>query len=462
MIIDRVYTPSLAQVAYFIADKSAGEVAIIDPRRDIEAYIDWAASRDLRFTAILETHVHADFVSGALELQAVTGAPIYVSRLGNQDFEHVPLDDRDTIAIGDLRLEARWTPGHTPEHIAFVLTDPRQRPEPLAIFSGDLLFVGDVGRPDLLGSEQTDALATQLFETFASRLKDLPDDVVVYPGHTAGSSCGKRIGEAPTTTMGEERRGNYALQYRDRDAFVAAVMNRMPLPPAYYPRMKIVNKVGPAPLKSDSSGRPLMPGEVEAMLRDGAVLIDARSEDAFDRAHVRGSYYAGDTPEFINWVGWLAPYDRQIILLLNEDDAFSALVTELSRIGLDDVAGYLQGGIDAWIESGRPVARLHTVSPLQLRRRIEGGDDVNLVDVRTEAEWEDRHIPGSTNFFAGRIITGAPLPAGNQGELALTCATGFRSRVAASLLESQGVDNLVQLAGGIEAWEESGYPVRAA
>lgn len=462
MIVDRIFTPGLAQVAYIVADEAAGEVAVIDPRRDVQSCLEWAEQRQFRIVAILETHVHADFVSGSLELQRATGASIYASRAGDQDFSHVPLDDGDRVAVGQLTLEARWTPGHTPEHMAFLLTDPAQRPEPVALFSGDLLFVGEVGRPDLLGSAHATELVNQLFDTFDSRLDDLADDIVVYPGHTAGSSCGKRIGDAPSTTLGAERQWNYALQHTEREEFIAAVMDRMPLPPTYYPTMKQVNKTGPAPLATLSRGEALSADQIADLVDSGAQLIDARSEDAFDRGHIPGSYFAGDSPDFINWAGWVAPYDRPVILLLNSDHAYDHFVTELRRIGIDNIAGYLLGGIDAWKNSGRPVRSLRVVSPSQLRRSIEAGEPVTIIDVRTESEWESSHIPGSRNVFAGRIATGMPVDRPSEGDIALTCATGFRSRVAASMLGARGFENLIQLTGGQQAWEESGFPVEAA
>src|SRR5690606_847387 len=211
ILTDRIFTPGLAQVAYLIADTESGEAAIIDPRRDVDAYVAWAKERGLRFVAILETHVHADFVSGGKELSRVTGAPIYAPRLGEVEYEHTPVDDGDVIHVGRARLKAVWTPGHTPEHIAFLLLPDPESEEPVALYSGDVLFVGDVGRPDLLGDEATERLSNQLYETVTERLKTLPDDVIVYPGHTAGSSCGKKIGDAPSTTIGAEKFGNYAF-----------------------------------------------------------------------------------------------------------------------------------------------------------------------------------------------------------------------------------------------------------
>ncbi|MEZ4666267.1 MAG: MBL fold metallo-hydrolase [Thermomicrobiales bacterium] len=296
MIVDRVFTPGLAQVAYLIADESTGDVAVIDPRRDVQVYLDWAAERNFRISAILETHVHADFVSGAVELHRVTGAPIFASALGNQEFDYEPLRDGSRVPVGRLVLEARWTPGHTPEHVAFLLFDPDSSDAPQAMFSGDLIFAGEVGRPDLLGEAHTGQLALQLFETLTQRIADLPDELLVYPGHTAGSACGRKIGDAATTTLGEERAGTYAWQFTDAKAFVEGIMDEMPAPPPYYPRMKVVNRVGPALLADLPEGTALSAERVSSAIADGAVVIDARQEQSFDRAHIRGSFYAGSVP----------------------------------------------------------------------------------------------------------------------------------------------------------------------
>ncbi|MBX3072238.1 MAG: MBL fold metallo-hydrolase [Thermomicrobiales bacterium] len=462
MIVERFFTPGLAEVAYLVADESTRQAAVIDPRRDVDVYLEWLNVHAFDLVAILETHVHADFVSGARELQHRTGAPIFASRLGQQEFPHRPLDDGDTVAVGDLILQALWTPGHTPEHMAYRLIDPAVRPEPVALFSGDLLFVGEVGRPDLLGAAATADLATQLFTTLTTRLDHLQDDVVVYPGHTAGSSCGRKIGEAPQTTMGIERQGNYALQFDDRDAFVEAIMTRMPTPPAYYPRMKMVNKAGPILLDELDAGSALTLAHVDRLLAEGAVIIDAREERAFDAGHIPGSYYAGDTADFVNWAGWLAPYDRQIVLVLDRDDAFGAFATELYRIGLDSIAGYLEGGFETWTAACRPASTLAGLSPDQLRRSLDSGEPVRIVDVRTEAEWSEGHIAGAANTFAGDIVKGSETAPDVSGMLLLACASGYRSRVAASMLKARGVTNVVQLDGGMDAWQDLGYPVEAA
>lgn len=459
MIVDRVYTPGLAQVAYLVADEAAKEAAVIDPRRDVAPYLDWASAHGVRIVAVLETHVHADFVSGALELAAATGATIFASRRGEQEFPHQPLDDGSEVAVGRLRLRAFWTPGHTPEHIGFLLFDPEVSDEPLAFFTGDVLFPGEIGRPDLLGPAQTKALVEQLYDTVEHRLKPLPDEVVVYPGHTAGSPCGKKIGDASQSTMGEEKRHNYAFQARDRDAFTRVVMEGMPRPPAYYPVMKRVNKVGPAPVSEAPEGVAFTPDDVAARQAHGALIIDTRPSDAFGAGHVPGSVAVGLGASFAIWAGWLTPYDREVVLVLEDDARFAEARTELQRIGVDRVAGYLAGGVAAWRASGRETATLPRVSVDDLARSLaDAASDTIVLDVRDDAEWQEGHIAGALHLSAGEIAQGAmpALPSGKR--IAVICGSGYRSSVAASLLQGRGVSNLVNVPGGMGAWTDAGLP----
>ncbi|MGI9252402.1 MAG: MBL fold metallo-hydrolase, partial [Thermomicrobiales bacterium] len=298
MIIDRVYTPGLAQVAYYIADEAAKEVAIIDPRRDIDDYLEWIDRHAMKLVAICETHVHADFVSGARELAAATGAPVYAGKHGATEFPHVALEDGQEIPVGTLTLRAFWTPGHTPEHIAYLLFDPEKGAEPIAMFSGDILFAGEIGRPDLLGEEAQKALIAQLYDTIDGRLKLLPDSVVVYPGHTAGSPCGKKIGDAPNTTMRQEKTFGYAFNQPDKASFMQVVMDGMPKPPAYYPFMKRMNKVGPPLLSELPEGKAMSPDALEAAQRAGALVIDARPAAEYAAGHVPGAAAVGLGPSF--------------------------------------------------------------------------------------------------------------------------------------------------------------------
>lgn len=455
MILDRIYTPGLAEVAYLVADDTTGDVAVIDPRRDVDAYLAWARERGMRISAILETHVHADFVSGARELAAATEAPVYASRLGNTEFPHIALDDGDKVAAGGLRLRALWTPGHTPEHLAYLLYDPAQGDTPLALYSGDILFVGEIGRPDLLGPEAQQVLIAQLYDTVEQRLKALPDDLVVFPGHTAGSPCGKQIGDAPQTTIGQERASNYAFQQPDRASFFERVMAGMPRPPAYYPVMKRVNKVGPPLLRELPAGESLPAAAVAAQQAAGALVIDTRPAEDFAQAHIPGAVTLPLGPNFAIWAGWLTPYDRDVILVLASGSQFAGAQTELRRVGIDRVSGYLAGGMAAWQQAGLPLATLATIQPDELAAQF---GEYRLLDVRDHTEWEGGHLPGAANLPAGDLAQGHAVPNPAARKTAVICGTGYRSALAASLLQQQGVTDVVNVAGGLAGWQAAGLP----
>ncbi len=458
MMLERFFTPGLAQVAYGISDDDTGVAAVIDPRRDVAVYTDWAAAHGLRIVAILETHIHADFVSGAGEL-AATGATVYASWFGDQTFPHQSLADGEEVAVGNLCLRALWTPGHTPEHLTYLLIDPARGPNPAALFSGDALFVGEVGRPDLLGEEQTRTLAEHLYRTVTGRLSRLDDALVVYPGHTAGSACGKQIGDAPTTTIGQEKRFSYAFQARSPDAFVRMVLDGMPKPPSYYPILKRVNRDGAAPLATLPAGQPLTPEDVAARQSNGALVIDTRSAQEFGTAHLPGAVFAGLGPNFPAWMGWLAPYDRDLVLVLDADDRFPEALTDLRRIGLDRVSGFLAGGLDAWRMAGWGIAQFPQMPVPDLATHLDGPTNgLTVLDVRNNEEWSHGHIPGAIHCFAGEIAQGAEPPLKDAGRVAVICGSGYRSSVAASLLAKRGWSNLANVPGGMNAWTEAGLP----
>lgn len=459
MELTRFYTPGLAQVAYGIADPEAKQAAIIDPRRDVDEYLAWANDRGHEIVAILETHVHADFVSGARELADATGAPIYAGRIGQTEFPHRPLDDGDIVPVGRLTLQALWTPGHTPEHLSYLLFDPRDGDAPVALFSGDVLFAGEVGRPDLLGEEAQQRLVRQLYETVTHRLATLPDGLVVYPGHGAGSPCGKKIGDAAQTTIGQEKQFNYAFNAGSREVFIDAIMAGMPRPPAYYPAMKRVNKEGPALLRDLPKGEPLAPEDVETRQAAGALVLDAREAADFAAGHIPGAVNVGLGPSFAIWAGWLTPYDRDVVLVLPDDALFEQARADLWRIGIDKVAGYLRGGIDAWRASGRPEETLDELSVGELVSRLEQGtDDLQILDVRDATEWAGGHIPGARNRFAGALAQGAKVGIDEEMPVVVICGTGYRSSVAASLLQRQGLKQVITVPEGMTGWHAAGLP----
>ncbi len=461
MIQERIFTPGLAQVAYLIADEAAGVAAIIDPRRDVDTYLDWAAAHRVRIVAALETHIHADFVSGAREL-AATGATVYTSRVGSVAYTDVPLDDGDEVAVGSLRLRALATPGHTPEHLAFLLFDPAAGSQPVALYSGDALFVGEVGRPDLLGKAETQHLARQLHHTVMVRLATLDDTLVVYPGHTAGSACGGKIGDAPSTTIGQERMTNYAFKAQSEDEFVAMVLTGLSTPPTYYPVLKQMNKEGVPLLRDLPDGVPLTSTHVAGSVTGNGLVIDARTPDEFGAGHLPGTLFAGVGPNFSAWMGWLAPYDRDLILMLTDDGQFADAQTELRRIGLDNVVGYLAGGIETWRAEGLELERLSQVSPCDLATQMANeANDLTVLDVRSDDEWAAGHITGAVHRFAGDIVRGITPPVEKGQPVAVICGSGYRSSVVASLLHDQGYSKLINITGGMAAWEEAGLPQQA-
>jgi hydroxyacylglutathione hydrolase len=458
MRLERIYTPGLAQVAYLVGDEQAGVAAVIDPRRDVQVYVDIATAAGLRITHVLETHVHADFVSGAPELARATGATVYASRLGESAFPHQPVDDGDILEVGRLRLRALWTPGHTPEHISWLLTDTAAGDEPQVLFSGDMLFVGEVGRPDLLGEEQTDTLVDQLYDSIHERLMPLDDALIVYAGHGAGSACGKSIGDAPSTTLGQEKRFNYAFRPMSRAQFKQTILAGMPPAPTYYPVLKKINKYGADPLDQLPPGGPLPVDEVKQAVANGALLIDTRSPAAFGGAHIPRSIFAGLGPSFSAWMGWLAPYGSDLVLLLEADTDYDEALTELRRIGLDRVSGYVQGGLGAWLAAGEQIDTLPQVSVHDLHERIEDLDTL-VLDVRGADEWEMGHISGAKHRYAGLIASGRVEISGllERGPLAVICGSGYRSSVVASLLKRAGRQDLVNVIGGMSAWQAAGF-----
>jgi hydroxyacylglutathione hydrolase len=458
MLMKRIYTAGLAQVAYLVADEDAGVAAVIDPRRDVGVYLEIAARHGIEIIAALETHVHADFVSGALELAEATGARIYAARLGESEFSHVALDDGDEVTVGRLRLRAFHTPGHTPEHLSYLLYEKAFADRPAALFSGDALFVGEVGRPDLLGNDATDTLLVQLYDTIFERLSGLPDDLVVHPGHGAGSSCGRSIGSEPSTTIGQERLGNYAFRPRSLGEFKSSIMENMPPPPTYYPVLKRVNKVGAPLLRTLSDGEAVTPEEIERAIEAGAAVIDTRPPGDFARAHIPGTLSIGAGESFVGWVGWLAPYDRSLYLVMQSDDDYPELLTELIRIGLDHTSGYLAGGVDAWRATGRAVDSYPEISVHELRDTVEDGEDVHVVDVRSLSEWRLGHIAGADHRYLGAMFTardGMP----DDRTLAFVCTSGYRSNIAASLAKLRGYRSVVNVDGGMDEWTRAGYPI---
>lgn len=460
MLFQRFEDEDLAHYSYAVGCPGAGEVAIVDPRRDVDPYLGWAEDNGVEITHVLETHIHADFASGARELAEVTGAELHLSAYDEGEvfevaFPHTEIRDGDSLTVGNVRLRALHTPGHTPEHVGFLVYDTTRAADvPELFLTGDFLFVGSIGRPDLLGEEAKLGLARLLHES-VRKVQELPDGLEIHPGHGSGSMCGANISGRPMSTLGYERIANEYLRHMDREAFVSKVLGSVPPFPDYYRRMKRLNSDGPAFLHGRAPLQPLAPEAFAAAMERGWQVVDLRDKETYAGAHVPGSLYVGHRPS--TWGAWAASYDSPILLIARDREHAEQGRRALARVGLDDVRGYLKGGIDAWEEAGRPVSRLTMMSVGDLAERLERAD-VEVLDVRGDDMWRAGAIAGAHHVIAGQVKDRlADLP--DDGGLAVVCNTGFQSTVAASILERAGRGEVINVAGGMSAWHEAGLPV---
>jgi hydroxyacylglutathione hydrolase len=470
MLLKRFYDTKLAQASYLAGCAATGEALVVDPNRDIDQYVQAAEAEGLRITHVTETHIHADFVSGARELAARTGATLYLSDEGDAGWKYayakqdgaVLLRNRDTFMVGNIRVEAIHTPGHTPEHLAFIITDTAATGRPMGMFSGDFVFVGDVGRPDLLEKAAKmvgtmEAGARTLYRSL-QQFKRLPDYLQIWPGHGAGSACGKSLGAVPQSTVGYERIANWGLADMTEDEFVAAVLAGQPEPPRYFAEMKRVNKEGPRLLGGIRRPAHLPPERVVGLAEGGALVIDTRPADAFAGGHIPGSINIPLNTSFSTWAGWLAPYDREFHLLVEDEVRLDEAVLDLAMIGLDRVAGYFQPrALEAWSATGRPLVTTPQMSVAELAAALES-ERLTVLDVRGSSEWESGHVPGAPNIPLGYLEERiAELPTGRP--LVVYCQAGGRSAIATSVLQAHGIGEVINLVGGFRAWALAGNRV---
>ena len=448
-MFERFSDDGLAQVSYLIACDRTREAAIVDPRRDVDAYIPTLRQHGLTLAYAIETHIHADFVSGSREL-AVLGARVVAGPGADLQFPFVEAADRGTLAIGDITLEWRHTPGHTPEHISILVREPNR---PVRMLTGDTLFVGAVGRPDLLGADQARGLAGELYDSLFHRMLPLDDDVEVHPGHGAGSLCGAGIGKEPHSTIGRERRFNALLQLRSKDAFVEAVLADLPETPSYFPRMKRLNRYGPSLLglgEGVPAPRPLNARDAAAAVEDGALLIDLRSPEAFGAGHPPGAINLGFASKIGYWAGWILPPAAPLVLLAGDPHHAAEAYRQLLRVGLDEVVGAVDGGYTAWQADGLPVARVELIKARELRTRLASSKPPTLVDVRTVREWQAGHVDGAVNVPVGEL-PGRVAELHDRAPVATICESGYRSSLASSLLLRAGVP-VVNVSDGTAAY----------
>ena len=475
MLLRRFYDPKLAQASYLIGCSRSGEAIVIDPNRDAGQYVRAAESEGVRITFVTETHIHADFVSGSRELAASTGARIYLSGEGGADWSYdfagqpgvVTVRDGNTIDVGNIRLSVMHTPGHTPEHLTFLVTDRAAATEPMGALTGDFLFVGDVGRPDLLerAAKVQGTMRDSARALFASlrRFAALPDWLQIWPGHGAGSACGKGISAVPHSSLGYERRFNWAFSISDEDEFVRQVLQGQPEPPAYFAEMKRVNKLGPTVLGAIARPPRLEAASVVDVMSSGGTLVDTRKADAYAARHVPGSLNIPLNKSFSTWAGSILPYDRPVHLLVDDNVAERAdeAVRDLAMIGVDRIAGYF--GVDAltaWEGDGRRLATIPQVTAKELAPLLSAGE-VEVIDVRGASEWGDGHLPGAPNMpLATLMARVSEIP--RDRPVVVQCQTGGRSAIAASVLRAKGVEQVANLRGGITAWRDAGLPVETS
>lgn len=456
MEFKQFYLGCLAQASYLIG--SEGEAAVVDPRRDVEEYLAEAEARGLAIRYVIETHLHADFVSGHRELAERTGATIVFGRRAAATFPHRAVVDGDEIALGRLTLRFLETPGHTPESVSIVVFDADAGAEPRLVFTGDTLFIGDVGRPDLVGAKgfSAELMAGLLYDSLHAKLLTLPDAVEVYPAHGAGSLCGRNISKETMSTIGEQRRSNYALQPMPRERFVSMMTADLPEAPRYFAQDVALNREGAAPLADVEPPAALTPAETAAAVAAGARLLDVRAAAAFGTSHLPGSLNVGLDGQFASWCGTLLESGRRLVLVTEDEEQARQAALRLARVGFESVAGYLDGGVAAWDRDGRALERVDQWPVGVLRDELGSGRELQVIDVRRAGEFAAGHVPGAIHLPLDRLeAASAGLP--RDRPTAVICAGGYRSSAAASLLAHRGFKQLVNVVGGTSAWIAAGF-----
>ena len=461
MFFKHIYDKSLAQASYLVGCQAKGEAIVIDAQRDIDVYLEVAKDNGLQITHIAETHIHADFLSGSRELAAVTGADLYLSDEGGKEwqyeFPHQGLKHGDQIQVGNLSLEVLHTPGHTPESISFLLTDHPATDKPVMVFTGDFVFVGDIGRPDLLekaaglvGTQEVGA--HQMYDSIR-RFAELPDYVQVWPAHGAGSACGKSLGAVPVSTVGYEKIRNWAFQYEnDEEGFVDFLLEGQPEPPKYFAMMKHLNKVK-RPLLVEVPKHPRLTKEqFLSAYHNGIKVIDTREKSIFAQGFIPGSINIQGNNSFSTWAGWLLNYQEQFMLVADEDQ-MEDLTRKLMRIGMDNIYGY----INSVEELGMELQTVDVIDFDTFKSEV-GNDNVQIVDVRGVNEYKISHVPGAKHIFVGTLPENIDeIP--RDKEIIVHCQSGDRATIAYSLLRRNGFDNVKNYPGGMKEWQEKAVPV---
>lgn len=455
MHFEQFYLNCLAHASYMLA--SDGEAVVVDPQRDVDLYLKAAEEKNLTIRHIFETHLHADFVSGHKELAARTGAKIYIGAAANARFPHVALRDGFELRVGKIRIQALETPGHTPESVCLVVIDEEKSMKPWAVMTGDTLFIGDVGRPDLSLTLTPQQLAGMLYDSLHTKLMTLPDDVTVYPAHGAGSLCGRSMRAEKSSTIGTERLTNYALQIKSRDEFIRQLTTHLPTRPEYFSQDAEINRQGAAALTDLSPLRAIPAQEVKALLGQDVPALDVRPGEEFASGHLPGSINIALSGQFASWTGALLGLNARPVLVAATDDQIAEARMRLARIGIEDVRGYLADGVDGWRQAGLSLSRTSQMTVQELRHALDG-QDLQVLDVRREGEWQAGHLAEATwfalDYFRGQLPELDP-----NAPIAVHCKSGYRSMIACSLLERAGFGHLSNVIGGFDAWHNAGLPI---
>ena len=460
MYFQQFYLGCLAHASYLIGSGKDG--AVVDPRRDVDIYLEEAERVGLQIRHVIETHLHADFVSGHRELAERTGAQIYFGWRTGANFEHVAVREGDEIRLGEVVLRFLETPGHTPESISVVVIDTAESTEPEAVLTGDTLFIGDVGRPDLLGARMSaQDLAGELYDSLHGKLLRLPDEVKVYPAHGAGSLCGRNISNEKSSTIGQERNFNYALKEMPREEFVRLVTTDLPEAPEYFSRDAEINRAGAPALDDLPPPKELVPQEVERLALTDHVVVDIRSSSQFGTGHIAASLNIGLGGQFASWAGTLLSSEDPIVLVAEDVGQVQEATVRLARVGLERVVGFLSGGILGWDEARLPLNQIDQINVDELHHRIQQPNPPRVLDVRRPAEWEAGHIAGSIHVPLNRLGNRLKQPPEAQpdkeisalmeGSVAVVCAGGYRSSMATSLLARAGHASVLNVVGGMTA-----------
>lgn len=459
MKIQQFEVPGLAHYSYLLGSK--GQAVVIDPKRDVDTYVAYAEKNGLNITHVLETHIHADYASGATALRKATGAELWLSSHDDgEDYEykfaHREFKDGQELEVGDLRIIAMHTPGHTPEHLSFLVYEKSRCGQPLALFTGDFIFVGSLGRPDLLGEAAKQQLASSLYDSVHTRVENLPDGMELYPGHGAGSLCGAGMADRSQSTLGYERFCNIFMAERPKEEFVETILKTVPPFPDYYRRMKRVNSHGPTLLDGIPGGQAHGPREFRELIANlNPVIIDLRRPEAFGGAHIPNALNIGAGQNLSMWAGWVVPYDRPILLVGEENTDIEQARRSLIRVGFDDIRGYLKGGMRTWIEAGFEQAHVPQQSVRELFQKLE--EKPFVLDVRSTSEWKFGHIEGAVHIPGGELpkkIDEVP----KDKPVHVVCGSGYRSSIASSVLANGGLKNITNVIGGMGAWNAQNLP----